>query len=83
MDNQPKDNILSGYRVLDLTDKKGMLCTRLLAGMGAEVTRVERPGGDMSENADFSSSFCYLNTGQLFGMLRTAVTGRKAAPPLF
>ncbi|MFC1908664.1 CoA transferase [Chloroflexota bacterium] len=44
MDNQPKDNILSGYHVLDLTDEKGMFCTRLLAGMGAEVIRLERPG---------------------------------------
>lgn len=28
---------LSGYRVLDLTDEKGMLCSRLLSDMGAEV----------------------------------------------
>ncbi len=35
---------LSGYRVLDLTDRKGMFCPRLLADMGAEVIRVEAPG---------------------------------------
>jgi benzylsuccinate CoA-transferase BbsE subunit len=35
---------LSGYRVLDLTDEKGMFGSRLLADMGAEVIRVERPG---------------------------------------
>jgi benzylsuccinate CoA-transferase BbsE subunit len=30
-------------RVLDLTDEKGMLCSRLLADMGAEVIRLEKP----------------------------------------
>ena len=35
---------LSGYRVLDLTDEKGVFCTRLLADMGAEVIRVEKVG---------------------------------------
>jgi crotonobetainyl-CoA:carnitine CoA-transferase CaiB-like acyl-CoA transferase len=34
---------LSGYRVLDLTDEKGMFGSRLLADIGAEVIRVERP----------------------------------------
>ncbi len=36
---------LSGYHVLDLTDEKGMLCSRYLADMGAEVLRIEKPGG--------------------------------------
>jgi benzylsuccinate CoA-transferase BbsE subunit len=36
---------LSGYRILDLTDDKGMLCSRYLADMGAEVIRIEKPGG--------------------------------------
>ena len=35
---------MSGYRVLDLGDEKDMLCTRLLAGMGAKVIRVEKLG---------------------------------------
>jgi crotonobetainyl-CoA:carnitine CoA-transferase CaiB-like acyl-CoA transferase len=37
-------SVLPGYRVLDLTDDKGMLCSRLLADMGAEVIRIEKPG---------------------------------------
>jgi crotonobetainyl-CoA:carnitine CoA-transferase CaiB-like acyl-CoA transferase len=44
MDEQPKGTILSGYRILDLADEKGMFCARLLADMGAEVIRVEPPG---------------------------------------
>ncbi len=42
-------SILSGCRVLDLTDEKGMLCSRYLADMGAEVIRIGKPG----ENAGF------------------------------
>jgi benzylsuccinate CoA-transferase BbsE subunit len=37
---------LAGLRVLDLTDLKGHLCARLLADMGADVMKVEPPGGD-------------------------------------
>ena len=40
-----RQGALSGYRVLDLTDEKGMLCSRLLADMGAEVIRIEKPVG--------------------------------------
>jgi crotonobetainyl-CoA:carnitine CoA-transferase CaiB-like acyl-CoA transferase len=39
---------LSGYRVLDLTDDKGMLCSRYLADMGAEVIRIEKPAATQS-----------------------------------
>jgi benzylsuccinate CoA-transferase BbsE subunit len=36
---------LSGMRVLDLTADAGSLATRMLAGLGAEVLRIEPPGG--------------------------------------
>jgi crotonobetainyl-CoA:carnitine CoA-transferase CaiB-like acyl-CoA transferase len=37
---------LAPYRVLDLTGALGAMCGRLLAGLGAAVIKVERPGGD-------------------------------------
>jgi crotonobetainyl-CoA:carnitine CoA-transferase CaiB-like acyl-CoA transferase len=47
------DGILSDYRILDLTDEKGMFCSRLLADMGAEVIRVEEPGGSLTRSLSF------------------------------
>ena len=37
---------LAGYRVIDLTTEMGVLAPRLFAGLGAEVIRIEPPGGD-------------------------------------
>ncbi len=37
---------LAPYRVIDLTREMGAVCTRMLAGLGADVVRVEPPGGD-------------------------------------
>ncbi len=44
------DNMLSPYRVLDLTDEKGAFCGKLMGDMGADVIKIERPGGDSSRN---------------------------------
>ena len=53
--------MLDGLRVLDLTDEKGMLCAKLLADMGAEVIRVEKPR--VASDRD-TPAFCYLNAGK-------------------
>lgn len=45
MGEQEKDLALSGYRVLDLADAKGIYGTRMLADMGADVIKVEPPDG--------------------------------------
>jgi crotonobetainyl-CoA:carnitine CoA-transferase CaiB-like acyl-CoA transferase len=39
---------LAGIRVIDLADEKGELAGRLLADFGADVVRVEPPGGARS-----------------------------------
>jgi len=38
--------LLSPYRVLDLTGPLGFLCGKILADLGADVIKVEPPGGD-------------------------------------
>ncbi|MBI4639464.1 MAG: CoA transferase [Candidatus Tectomicrobia bacterium] len=37
---------LSHLRVLDLADEKGVYCAKLLADMGADIIKVEKPTGD-------------------------------------
>jgi CoA:oxalate CoA-transferase len=73
---QENDRILGDVRVLDLSeDVAGPFSTKLLAGLGAEVIKVERPGaGDVSRRAgpfpgtephsEQSALFLYLNTGK-------------------
>ena len=42
--------MLSPYRALDLTDEQGLLCGKLLGDLGADVIKIERPGGDPARN---------------------------------
>ena len=44
------NTVLGPFRVLDLTDEKGMMCGWILASLGAEVIKVEPPGGDKARN---------------------------------
>ena len=73
----PEHNLILGdIRVLDLSeDVAGPFCTKLLAGLGAEVIKVEPPGtGDVTRrtgpfvheapHAEQSAAFLYLNTGK-------------------
>lgn len=42
--------VLGRCRVLDLTDESGVFCTKIFAALGADVIRVEPPGGDTTRH---------------------------------
>ena len=62
--------MLAGYTVLDFTQiVAGPTTTRLMAEMGAEVIKIERPEGDFARGYDDvakgqSSYFVWLNRGK-------------------
>ena len=41
---------LSSVRVLDITNERGFLCGKILADLGADVIKIEPPGGDRARN---------------------------------
>lgn len=45
-----KEKPLASYRVLDLTDEKGLLCGKVLGDLGMDVIKIEKPGGDPCRN---------------------------------
>jgi crotonobetainyl-CoA:carnitine CoA-transferase CaiB-like acyl-CoA transferase len=69
-----KEMLLTGLRILDLTDEKAGFCSKLLADMGARVIKVERLGGGVSRKSgpfadnipdpEKSLSFFFNNTGK-------------------
>ena len=65
---------LTGRRVLELADEKGVYCGKLLADMGADVIKIEKPGGDATRDIppfwgdqrhpERSLFFLYTNTSK-------------------
>lgn len=47
-DSRSSDAMLAPYRVLDLTNERGLIAGKLLGDLGANVIKVEPPGGDLA-----------------------------------
>src|SRR5262245_41018305 len=45
-ESERSDMLLAPYRVLDLTGALGYVCGKVLADLGADVVKIEPPGGD-------------------------------------
>ena len=68
------DNLIAPYRVLDLTDYKGVFCTKIMADYGADVVRIEPPLGDPGRSkgpfpndepgVESSAYFLFYNTNK-------------------
>ena len=60
---------LAGIRVVDLTVERGELCGRVLSDLGADVIRIEPPGGSPSRrmapiDGDHSLFWTFRNCGK-------------------
>lgn len=65
---------LAGLRVLELADEKGQFCGKLMGDLGADVVKIEPPGGEAARRVgpflddiphlDRSLSFWYYNTSK-------------------
>lgn len=73
-DAQSTPGPLAGVRVLELADEKGQFCGKLLGDLGADVVKIEPPGGencrhigpflDDIPHPERSLSFWYYNTSK-------------------
>src|SRR5205809_6472404 len=73
-DAQPLAGPLTGLRILELADEKGQFCGKLLGDLGADVVKIEPPGGepcrhigpflDDIPHPERSLSFWYYNTSK-------------------
>src|ERR1700722_11524661 len=80
-------SFLTGIRVLELADELGEYCGMLLAGLGADVVKIEPPGGETTRtygpfyndepHADRSLYFWHYNFGKRGAVLNLDIDEGK------
>jgi crotonobetainyl-CoA:carnitine CoA-transferase CaiB-like acyl-CoA transferase len=73
-EGQPLPGSLAGLRILELADETGQFCGKLLGDLGADVVKIEPPGGERNRHVgpflddiphpERSLSFWYYNTSK-------------------
>src|SRR5215467_1900598 len=73
-DAEPLSGPLGGLRILELADETGQFCGKLLADLGADLVKIEPPGGEPCRHVgpflddiphpERSLSFWYYNTSK-------------------
>ena len=73
-DDPPLPGPLAGLRILELADETGQFCGKLLGDLGADVVKIEPPGGEPNRrigpflddipHPERSLSFWYYNTSK-------------------
>jgi crotonobetainyl-CoA:carnitine CoA-transferase CaiB-like acyl-CoA transferase len=71
---QPPPGPLAGLRILELSDEKGQFCGKLMGDLGADVIKIEPPGGEAARrigpflddhpHPERSLSFWHYNTSK-------------------
>ena len=92
-DRQTLPGPLAGLRVLELADEKGQFCGKLLGDLGADVVKIEPPGGEPCRHVgpflddiphpERSLSFWYYNTSKRGITLNLETADGRAAVPAF
>ena len=56
-----QNGVLAPYRVLDLSDESGYSCGKILADLGADVVKIEPPGGDAARLVDPEKNLYFIS----------------------
>ena len=79
MTDSQQPGALAGLRVLELSDEKGQWCGKMMADLGADVIKVEPPGGQSTRRVGpFLNDVAHPERSLYFWHYNTSKRGRHA-----